>query len=165
MGFWRCTVYLVFLGILAHAVGECLPRHLFDPDRRFFSGFDWENNGRVYDKLRIRRWKDRVPDMSRLDDRMRPKQLRAVRSREDWQRLLRETCVAESVHWGLILLSPVLPVLWPGWGGFLLMLADVFLGNLPFILIQRYNRPRLAALLRRACRERSTTHEDSDPKL
>ncbi len=165
MSAWLCASYLAFVGILAHAVGERLPRERFDPAGRFFAGFAWEKNGLVYERLGIRRWKDRLPDMSRIDGRMRPKRLRTVRDREEVLRLLRETCVAESVHWGLILLSPVLLLLWPGRGGVRLLLADIFLGNLPFILIQRYNRPRLAALYRRLCRERKETHEDPDPQL
>ncbi len=166
MEFWLCAAYLALLGVLSHAVGERLPRQSFDPESRFFAAFSWEKNGQIYEKLGIRRWKDRVPDMSRLDCRMHPKQLRSVRSGGELQRLMQEMCVAEAVHWGLILLSPALLFLWPGWGGLTLMLADIFLGNLPFILIQRYNRPRLAALCRlRSCRERMKKDEDPDPQL
>lgn len=164
MGFWRAALYLAALAILSHAVGERLPRRRFDPESWFFAGFSWEKGGRVYEKLGIRFWKDRLPDMSRLDPRMQRKQLRAVRSRDELTRLLRETCVAETVHWALILLSPPLLWLWPGAGGVTVLALDVLLGNLPYILIQRYNRPRLAALLRRPSRrERNDTNEDPDP--
>lgn len=164
MGFWRCALYLAILAILSHAVGERLPRRWFDPESRPFACFSWEKDGRIYEKLGIRFWKDRLPDMSRLDPRMQRKQLRAVRGREELESLLRETCVAETVHWALILLSPPLLWLWPGTGGAMVLALDVLLGNLPYILIQRYNRPRLAALLRRLSRrERNDTREDPDP--
>ena len=166
MGFWYSAAYLAGLGVLAHVVGERLPRCRFDPGRAPFSPFAWERNGRVYERLGIRFWKDKLPDMSRLDGKMQRKQLRAVRGREELELLLRETCVAESVHAALILLAPGLLLLWPGRGGVIFMLLDIFLFNLPFILIQRYNRPRLAALLdRRQSRERTKKHENTDPHL
>ncbi len=55
--------------------------------------------------------------------------------------------MAEAVHWALLILSPVmfltmdLPLSIPG---FILYAV----GNLVSLVIQRYNRPRLAALLR-----------------
>lgn len=57
--------------------------------------------------------------------------------------------------------------LWPGWGGVVLWLIWFLLANLPFILIQRYNRPRLMrlhALLQRR-EQRKGTHEHSDTDL
>ena len=38
--------------------------------------------------------------------------------------------------------------LWPGAGGIALFAVYVLPGNVPFILIRRYNRPRLQKLLR-----------------
>ena len=54
--------------------------------------------------------------------------------------------MAECVHWGLILLSPGVLLLCPGWPEQILFWADILLLNLPFILIQRYNRPKLMVL-------------------
>lgn len=81
--------------------------------------------------------------------------------------LVQETCVAEAVHTASILLG--LGALWlcPGWGGVVLWLIWFLLANLPFILIQRYNRPRLMrlhALLQRR-EQRKGTHEHSDTDL
>ena len=39
--------------------------------------------------------------------------------------------------------------LWEGIGGVIVYLVYVLLGNLPFIIVQRYNRPRLKVLLNR----------------
>lgn len=152
MGFWGAALYLVALGLLSHGIGERLPRRRFDPEGWLFVGFSWEMEGRLYEKLGIRRWKDRVPDMSRLDPHMRRKRLRTLHSWEELELLIRETCVAETVHWALILLSPPVLWLWQGTGGRVLLALYVLLGNLPYILIQRYNRPRLMALLRRRAR-------------
>lgn len=62
--------------------------------------------------------------------------------------LVRETCVAELIHWLLALCGGVVYLFWKNSVGVLLSFL-VFLGNLPFILIQRYNRPALLALAKR----------------
>ena len=60
---------------------------------------------------------------------------------------MKETCVAESVHIILCLLGLGLLAIWPGPGGMVMTALYLLLGNLPFIVIQRYNRPRLLSLL------------------
>ena len=77
-GFWRAALYAAALGILAHPVGQALPRRWFDPHRAPYRCRDWEQGGRVYNKLHIRRWKDRLPDMSRLMPDMVKKKLAAA---------------------------------------------------------------------------------------
>ena len=97
-GFWRAALYAAALGILAHPVGQALPRRWFDPYQAPYRCRDWEQGGRVYNKLHIRRWKDRLPDMSRLMPDMVKKKLAAA----DPMSLVQETCVAECVHCWLV---------------------------------------------------------------
>ena len=81
--------------------------------------------------------------------------------------LVQETCRAEVVHGASCLLGLACLWLWPGWGGAAVVLVWVLLANLPFILIQRYNRPRLvrlAALLQKR-EQRKGNHESSDTDL
>ena len=52
---------------------------------------------------------------------------------------------AECIHLLLPLAGLYCLRLWPGAGGIVVTLL-YFLGNLPFVLIQRYNRPRLQRL-------------------
>ena len=70
--------------------------------------------------------------------------------------MIRETCAAELTH----LLEAVAGLwclhLWPGVGG-VVMASLCILINLPFILIQRYNRPRFLRLLRRCALESEET--------
>ena len=146
--FWRCALYLAALGVAAHPLGQALPRRWFDPHRAPYRCRDWEQGGRVYNKLHIRRWKDRLPDMSRLMPDMVRKDLGS-----DPAVLVQETCVAECVHWALTLLSAGIFFLWrSGWAA-LLWLGDNVLGNVSFIVIQRYNRPRLQKLAEKTRRK------------
>ena len=63
--------------------------------------------------------------------------------------LIAETCVAECVHWALMLLSLGIFFFWRGAWAVVFWLVYNLLGNLPFIIIQRYNRPRLVMLEQR----------------
>ena len=62
-------------------------------------------------------------------------------------RMIEETCVAEFTHFVLILLGFYALRLWPGTGGAVVTAIYILFGNLPFLIIQRYSRPRLQKLL------------------
>lgn len=144
-GFFLCVFYLTMLGISFHFIGEALPRRWFHSDRFPFPCADWEQGGRVYERLHIRAWKDKVPDLSKVLPNMVPKRLCAGESTGQMDRLILETCVAELTHDALALTGFTCLWIWPGTGGAAAALVWAA-GNVPFILIQRYNRPRLAHL-------------------
>ena len=153
MALLKSCLFVLVVGILSHYVGEALPRAWFHPDRFPFRAFAWAREGKIYDKLRIRDWKDQLPDMSRVMKDMIPKRVGTCPTAEKVMILVRETCVAELIHWLLALCGGVVYLFWKNSVGMLLSFL-VFLGNLPFILIQRYNRPALLALAKRlAARE------------
>lgn len=62
--------------------------------------------------------------------------------------MIQETCVAELTHLLLCAAGILLFWIWPGAGGCIMFALDIVFGNLPFILIQRYNRPRLLRYMR-----------------
>ncbi|MBQ7801301.1 MAG: glycosyl-4,4'-diaponeurosporenoate acyltransferase [Oscillospiraceae bacterium] len=144
----QCAIYVAALGLISNPVGNLLPRRWFRAERFPYRPFSWEREGKIYEKLHIRVWKDRVPDMSRLLRSMVPKAVTARPTAESLDRLVRETCVAEAVHWALAVLSLGVLKIWKGLGGWICY-GLCLLGNLPFIIIQRYNRPRLLRTLNR----------------
>ena len=152
MPFLYSVLYVIAIGIASHFIGEALPRR-FRYDRFPYRAWKWEREGRIYDKLRIRAWKDRVPDMSRICGDMVPKRLGRCPTSEEVYRLVQETCVAEIVHVGLCLCAPVIWLFWQSWIG--VVLSAIFvICTLPFMMIQRYNRPTLVSLAKRlAARE------------
>lgn len=143
-----CALYLAALGVAAHFIGNALPRTWFHCDRFPWRSFPWERDGRIYRKIGVHRWKDHVPDMSKLCRDMVPKAVGARPTAKQLQTQLEENMVAEAVHWALVLLSLGVVWIWPGIGGGVVYFLSLW-GNLPFVLIQRYNRPRLARLLER----------------
>lgn len=149
MGFFRCMVYFAVTGAMGFVAGRLVPKHWFRYDARPYRCARFEKDGAIYHKLHIRSWQNRVPDMSRIVPGWMPaKKLSGKADANTLRLMLQETCVAEWVH-GLLCFTGLYTVfLWHGAGGIVLAVLNI-LGNLPFILIQRYNRPRLAGLLRR----------------
>ena len=125
-----------------------IPDNKFDEESWFFRVHRWELNGRIYEKVfKIRFWKRLLPDGAAVFDKgFRKKKLKTLDS-EYLKAFIKETCRAEWAHWMQItpfwlfgLWAPP-PVIW-------FMLAYALLVNIPCIIAQRYNRPRLKRLLR-----------------
>lgn len=139
------------IGVATHFIGEALPRNRFNCRAFPFAPYKWERGGRLYNKLKIEKWKSIMPDKSRYVQSTVRKSVGGDRGAAHMEQLAKETCVAEAVHWGLWLISPVVllinesPYSW-------IFCALYGLSNLPFIMIQRYNRPRLLRAAERAGR-------------
>lgn len=143
-----CIVYIAFLGIGSHFLGEALPRDKFDPEKFPYREFSWEKSGKVYSFLRVKQWKNRVPDASRYFKDMIPKNINSCKDYESIQILILETCVAEFIHYLLCICSYGVYLIWHGSAGFFIWELCI-IGNLVFVVIQRYNRPKLIRLAKR----------------
>jgi glycosyl-4,4'-diaponeurosporenoate acyltransferase len=110
---------------------------------------DWEEDGRWWERhLRVRRWKDRVPEAGSLFAGGVSKRLMPSGSTEDLERFRLETVRAERVHW-LILASTPVQFIWcrPAIAAGMVLFGLAF--NVPFIVIQRTNRGRIDRVLAR----------------
>lgn len=145
---FKCVFIGCVIGPMAFFLGQLLPRRNFDYDTFPYRSFKWERQGLVYTKIGIQYWKDAVPDMSQYIRSVMRKKISVFRSADYLDSLIRETCVAELVHYMLMLLSPVFLLFMEGAAGWIGALSYCIV-NLPFVLIQRYNRPRLVQLMRR----------------
>ena len=150
MGFWLCAAYVAALGVFNFILGRLVPKQWFDYRLPPYRTRSWEDGGRVYERLfHISAWQARVPDMSRVFPKLMPPKKLVRTDEASLLTMLRETCVAESCHVLLMILGLGVLPLWPGIGGVLFYLVYAVFGNCTFILIQRYNRPRLARLYER----------------
>jgi glycosyl-4,4'-diaponeurosporenoate acyltransferase len=118
---------------------------------------DWEAEGRWWQRhLRVRRWKDRLPEAGGFFRGGYPKRRLRSRQSSDLDRFRRETIRAERVHWALMASSP-LHLIWcrPPIGAGMLAFGVCF--NAPFIVVQRFNRGRISRLLRRRTQSLTAT--------
>ena len=171
--FLFCLLYLAVLGLLCFPFGRLLARRTYDPARWPFRMRRFEMDGKFYESIKIKTWENQVPDVSRWAPEIVPvKRVTGRMTAEMCAGMINETCVAEITHAALCVLGLALLWIWPGWGGAAVFLVDVLLGNVPFILIQRYQRQRLlhvqARLLRRETAKtkgKREGNEGSDPEL
>ena len=149
MEIFRCLIYFAIIGVLSFVAGRLMPKRWFRYDAFPYRSARFEKEGAIYNKLKIKSWQNKVPDMSRIFPKMMPaKCLGSKTDAKTLKTMLQETCIAELTHGVLCFAGLHFVSIWHGAGGTVLAVLNI-LGNLPFILIQRYNRPRLAKLLRR----------------
>lgn len=144
--FWQSVLYLAATGAASFFLGRIVPEALVRPDRFPYKSYRFEKNGDFYKKLNIQHWQNKVPDMSRILPFMMPAKKLGSDYRERLPEMIRETCVAELIHALLCVTGLYAIKLCPGWVGVTVYILYVVIFNLPFILIQRYNRPRLQRL-------------------
>lgn len=138
--FMELVVYVCISGVISNVVGYLVPRNNINADSFPYKSFSWEHNGEVYDRINVRKWKNKVPDLSRYVNFLYKKHLESRPTSEQLDRLIRESCVAEFVHIMLIVATPLCYLSIDS--GYSLLFSVLYaLGNLPYIIIQRYNRP------------------------
>lgn len=116
----------------------------FDSSRARYQPRKWEKNGKWYaDYLKINKWKDFLPQHVGKDGFSKD-HLDDV-SLEYIDEFILETCRGEWNHIANCYFAVVLFLANSFWIAFILTIL-LFLGNLPFAIIQRYNRFRLMKL-------------------
>jgi glycosyl-4,4'-diaponeurosporenoate acyltransferase len=129
-----------------------LPPERFAVDNWLTRSRRFEDDGRWYQRrLRIRSWKDRLPEKGDLFRGGFSKRHLVNRTTPHLERFVVETRRAEMVHWSNLAAGPLFLV-WcpPLLGGCMIVFGVV--AHLPFITIQRYNRERLLRILSRRAR-------------
>lgn len=155
------VLYAGFLGVISHFLGELLPRELINYRSFPFYEFGFEKGGRIYRRLGVPRWAAKAPDMSRIVPYMYKKKLVENESPEDLLRFIRETCVAEITHISLIFCGiAFIPHSKTSYGTVFMIIYA--LSNLPYILIQRYNRLILVRLYIRQCKRNETICKETE---
>ena len=161
MNFWKCFCFLIITGVIAFFAGRILPKKWFRADLFPYRSYKFELDGRIYDKLHIRKWQNKVPSMSKILPFMMPAKNLSGDYKKRLPRMLQETCVAELIHTLNCFVGLYCLKLYPGVGGVIILILYITLFNLPFIIIQRYNRPRLMRLAKRVYQNENTNAERS----
>lgn len=126
-----------------------LPKSWFNSDNKVFKVGKKERN--FYEKLGIKKWKDKIPELGQTAN-FKKNKIQYPNNPEYLKKFIQETVYGESLHFFCILtaflsllLVPnhlILPMTLP-----IAIVYSVY--NLPSLVIQRYNRPRLEILLKR----------------
>ncbi|MDO6655842.1 glycosyl-4,4'-diaponeurosporenoate acyltransferase [Anaerobacillus sp. 1_MG-2023] len=123
-----------------------LPDSFYESKKSMLQNKKWEL--KVYDRIQIKKWKTILPDGGDVfKGGFRKKELKTLTS-SYIRKFILETRRAEVTHW-LLIPPSFLFFLWNPLSIGLVMVGYSLIVNLPFILIQRYNRLRLKPLLHR----------------
>ena len=79
MNFLNCLGYLLIVGIAIFLIGRLFPRRWISADRFIFRSFAFEKEGKIYDKIKISKWKTKLPDMSVLITKIIPRFMKKKR--------------------------------------------------------------------------------------
>lgn len=97
-GLLNCEIYFAITGLLGFLAGRAAPKSWFCYDHFPYRSFAFEQDGRLYDRLKIKNWLHKIPDMSRVFPGMPAKKIAGKPTWENLCIMLRETCVAECIH-------------------------------------------------------------------
>ena len=144
----NCLLYLLIMSIVVFIIGRLFPRKLINENKFPFKIYNWEKNGKIYDCLKIKKWKTRLPDASVILNKFIPKiyPKKRMKNKEVDKAfiLVKESCVAEMTHKVVSILGFFCIKICRKKGFLIALVYYIF--NIPFVLIQRYNRPRFLKL-------------------
>lgn len=148
-------ILMIFWHLIVLFVCRVLPYSFFDCNRFSYRPHKWEQNGKFYTKwLKIKRWKDHLPQYVAADG-FSKRQLKSFEKidKEYVELFITETCRAEWNHYvcSLYFIVSFLVNKWPY--SLIFALIPIF-ANLPFLIIQRYNRLRLIKFSQKIPRDR-----------
>lgn len=142
--------FFVWLFVQSGAAMFCLylPNRHFSPNKTIFRGYRWEKEGKIYEKLfGVKRWKHLLPDGGMVSKKrgFRKKKLESF-SQDSLNRFLIESARGEMTHWIPIFFFWVFWLFTPPMVPWIMLIYALFI-NMPCIIAQRYNRPRVQRLL------------------
>ncbi len=142
-----CFLVWPVIQIFAAIVSRTLPDRFFKNDNFIFKSYSFEQNGKLYERyFKIKRWKKFLPDGSAITGVGVKKKHLYDKSQTGLELFIIESCRAEFLH--LVSIPPfiIFGLFCPAYV-ILYMLLYALAVNLPCILAQRYNRPRIARFL------------------
>lgn len=140
---WMFFHLFISLGLIKLPDRYLMTDHPLDS---LFKERAFEKNGRFWRNVfNVHRWKDKLPDGASLFHAGYKKKTLQKNDLPTISTFIKETKRAELTHWLLLVPAPFFFLWNPIWAGWV-MIFYALLANVPFILIQRYNRIRLTRI-------------------
>ena len=147
------TVAVILLDAIVAIVMRQLPKSWLEPFNSIFTVSKQER--KFLDKLKIKAWKDKIPEMGRFLCNFDKTKVKENPTSDYILTFLHETTVAEAMHFmsifaGFLLLF--IPIPNAEVSILFVVLVNALL-QIPPVLVQRYNRPKLVAYFARLQRQ------------
>lgn len=146
------TVLNIICICFIHLVGSwiCLkiPRGWFKISNSLFRALWWEENGTIYRLIKVKKWKEYLPDGAKLfNSGFQKKRLKEM-NEDYYYDFLLETKRAETTHY-VSLLPLLFFFIWNPIEAYVLILFYGLIANVPCIIVQRYNRIRFNKVVKK----------------
>lgn len=143
-----CFILWPILQIAAALICLYLPDRFFSGNTVLFRTYRFEKEGRIYEQLfRVKRWKRLLPDGGTVWKKRGFKKKHLDRfSQENLHRFLIESARGELTHWLAIFPFWIFAFFTPAYVVWFMLIYSLAV-NLPCIIAQRYNRPRIEKML------------------
>jgi len=141
----------VFLisSIIVTLISTKLPDRYYNYRNWIYKERKWEKNGEFYQQMfKVKRWKKHMPEIADFINSVFSKKSIKEFDNAYIEKYLLESCRAEFAHW-CIIFSSVMFLFYAGTAAFIYMFLISVLIDVPFIIIQRYNRPRILHIMKR----------------
>lgn len=163
----QSIIFCTFLCAAWHfiSLGLCVKLDIshFDYNKSIYKIKKFENNGRFYQKhFKINKWKDKLPQHI-AEDGFSKASISST-SPEYFETFIMETCRAGWCHLVNCFYIIIALFLSPNAVGLTLGILTIIV-NIPFIMIQRYNRARLLRVLHRIKKEAKTINAEELQKV
>ncbi len=140
-------VIFIILSVLSTVISVKMPVSCFNYKKWQFKMRTFEKNGDIYQHFfKVKRWKNHIPELGDFVKSIFPKKQILKLSRDYLYRFAAETCRAEFAHWCIIFSSFIFRF-WNDAAMSIFMVLLAIALNFPYIIIQRYNRPRIINIL------------------
>lgn len=153
---WATALYLLIgfaivllPSLFCAIIIRMLPQKWFVPENKIYIVKDKERQFLL--SIGIKKWKDKIPELGQTVNFKKDK-LADANSATYIRKFLIETCYAETLHISCCVTALIAMFFMPDgnfWNISFPIAVIYSIYNLPSILIQRYNRPRLIAQLKR----------------
>ena len=153
----------ILLGILDLILRFCLPKTCWNYERKYFAVSKKEV--RLYEKLKIRKWKDKVPEWGKSAG-FSKSNLQSLEV-DYLKKFIYESCIGEILHLSAAILGFTCLFIFPVKHYYFVLpiLLTNFLLNLMPCFIQRYNRARLLVVYKFKTRHLIVTDTQKNEQL
>ncbi len=146
--FFVNIVVFFFMSIVITYICEKIPKEMYSYKNWLLRERKWEKRGVIYQRLlKVKSWKKYLIELNDFIKSVFPKKHIPEYSKEYLSRYLMECCKSELTHW-MIIFSTFLFWVFNDFNTFFTMLLVAVALNLPYIIIQRYNRPRILQIIK-----------------
>ncbi len=152
-----CSLYWLIFQMSIANLGTKIPDKYFRQRHIIFKSFNFENEGQIWQHwFNVKSWKHKILDGHQFNQNIYDQRHLMKINIYSVEKMIIETKRAELIHW-----ISILPVIIFNKASRLVKYINIFYAiivNVPIIIVQRYNRPRLTQLLR-VLKQRGERHD------